>query len=171
MQMIQGGKQEGGSFQDSPSSAAQQDAVTFVVLSLSNETFAVSVEQVKEIIRVPLITWVPGSRGPVKGVINLRGSIVPVLDLAEVLSLKPGDAGPDTRVVIVDTAEGMVGMLVESVEEVADIPTSALEPSMRTLAQRQKNFVKAQTNFKDVLVGVLDMDRVINESRSSDQEI
>lgn len=165
MQVIHGGMQEGGSYRDSPTEHIQGDTATYVVFSIAGEILAVNVDRVKEIIRVPTITWVPGSVEPAKGVISLRGAIVPVLELAGVLSLQGNETTQDTRIIIVETGEGTIGMLVDSVNEVADVSLDTLEPSIQTLTRSQKKLVREQMNHRKVLVGILDLDRVIEEVR------
>lgn len=163
---MQGGKQEGGSYQESPIDSSLGGTSTMVVMSLGGEKYAAGVDLVKEIVRMPAVTWVPGAVDPVKGVINLRGSIVPVVDLAGALSLKHADESDSSRIVVVETEAGLVGMLVDSVEEVSEIPLESIEPSMQTLTQSQKSFVQAQTNHGGALIGILDLNRIIEETRS-----
>lgn len=81
------GRNDGGNLPDSPIDERPEGAVPFVVLSIAGETFAIEIDKVREIIRVPQITWVPGAQSYVRGVINLRGRVVAVLDLAAMLGI------------------------------------------------------------------------------------
>ncbi len=164
--MIKGEKSEGGSRHGNPLNETPDDALTFVVFSTAGETFAINVAEVKEIIRVPAITWVPGSRDPVRGVINLRGSVVPVIDLAGALLLASGEKGPEARVLIVERKGDVIGFLVERVMEVAEISASAIEPSLRTLGDNEKKMVCSQTTHRKALIGILDMESVSDAAQA-----
>ncbi len=155
---------EGGNLQHSPLADTSEDKKSFVVLSLADETFAVEIEDVCEIIRVPKITWVPGSPQVVRGVINLRGNIVAVLDLAVMLALPSAIESSQSRIVIVDSRGVKVGMLVDGVSQVKEIDPSKLEPSLPTLDKRQRLFVVAQSNVDDTLIGILDMEKILEQA-------
>ena len=140
---------------------SSEDELSFVVLSLATETFAVEIHKVREIIRVPKITWVPGTPDFVTGIINLRGSVLPVIDLAAVLSLPPWSDSSQSRIIIVDTERFAVGLLVDSASRVVEIAPSLLQPALQTLDENQRTFVIAQANMEDALVGILDIDQVM----------
>jgi purine-binding chemotaxis protein CheW len=165
MQVIEGGKSEGGSHHGTPLSQAQDRASTFVMLEAGGERFALPVETTREITRVPAITWIPGSREPVCGVINLRGSVVPVIDLAGALNLQSRKQGDDERIIIVDHDDEMVGLKVDKVLEVARIDPEAITPSMRTLTENGKEMINGQTTIEGVITGVLDTGKVIGSVR------
>lgn len=164
---LSGGQREGGAFLDSPTSGQQEETLPFVVMALAGETFAVEISRVREIIRVPKITWIPGAAAHIKGVINLRGNVVSVIDLAVLISLTDSDPGQQSRIVIVDSSHELVGILVDSVSQVEEIVPSSLEPPMQTLDQKQQNFVMAQSSINGVMVGMLDIDKVIEEARTA----
>lgn len=143
-----------------------EDRVSFLVFNLADETFAIEVEKAREVIRVPKLSWIPGSHESVKGVINLRGSVIAVLDLAYLLGLPSSEElGRDCRVIIIDSAGMMVGMLVDSVNEVAAVAPSEMGHTMRTLDEQQRNIVVSQTTVKDKIVGVLDIDQVVADAK------
>lgn len=141
--------------------------IAFVVLLLNGENFAVEIGKVREIIRVPKITWVPGAREPVSGVINLRGAIVAVVDMSRLISHSAASPDDDSRIIIAESAGLTVGLLVDAVTEVADIEPGNLEPAMRTLDEMQRNFIVVQTSLDDRLVGIIDIDYVIKHAREA----
>ncbi|MHB9111365.1 MAG: chemotaxis protein CheW [Thermoleophilia bacterium] len=161
------GPSEGGNLPDSPITERPEGAVPFVVLSIAGETFAVEISKVREIIRVPHITWVPGSPDYVRGVINLRGSVVAVIDLAAMLGLPQAEEDSQTRIIIVESSGVIVGVLVDNVSRVADIAPSQLEPAFRTLDEKQKAFVIAQMNLDDKLIGILELDEILARARAA----
>lgn len=159
------GASEGGNLPGSPLNESSEDELSFVVLSLATETFAVEIHKVREIIRVPKITWVPGTPDFVRGIINLRGNVVSAIDLAAVLSLPPWSESPQSRIIIVDTEQFAVGLIVDSASRVVEIAPSLLQPALRTLDENQRTFVIAQANMEDALVGILDIDQVMDKVR------
>lgn len=161
------GPSEGGNLPDSPINERPEGAVPFVVLSIAGETFAVEIGKVREIIRVPQITWVPGSPDYVRGVINLRGSVVAVIDLAEMIGMPRAEEDSQTRIIVVESSGVIVGVLVDSVSRVVDISPSQLEPALRTLDEKQKAFVIAQMNLDETLIGILELDEILAQARAA----
>src|SRR5690625_5140003 len=84
-----------------------------VVFELAEETYGVDIYQVREIIRVPQVTKVPQTPDFVEGVINLRGGVIPVLDLRRRFGIASQDASDDARIVIIELGEQLVGMRVD----------------------------------------------------------
>ena len=160
------GASEGGNLPDSPQHERHEGISTFVVFSLAGESFAVEISKVREIIRIPRITWVPGAPEFVRGVINLRGNVVAVLDLAAILSLPSPDESPQSRIIITETGDQIAGMLVDSVSRVTDIAPSEIEPALRTLDENQRTYVVAQSNLDETLIGLLDLEQIMERVRT-----
>ena len=102
---------------------------TWVEFRLANELYALPVEQVREILRVREVTPVPNPPFPVVGVINLRGRVVPLLDLRARLSLPTAPPDAASRVVLVESEQRRIGLLVDSVERVAQLAQSTMRPA------------------------------------------
>jgi len=102
--------------------------VQLVVFKLGREEYGVSILQVQEIKRIMDITRVPHSPDYIKGVINLRGSVLPVIDLKNRLSLPPADYTDDTRIIIVRVEDITVGLIVDGVSEVTTLAAENIEP-------------------------------------------
>ncbi len=153
---------------DDPERGREEPGLAVIMMMLHGETFAIPLSQVKEIIRVPHITWVPGAPATVKGIINLRGTVVAVLELAALLGHPAVACGQTSRIVIVDSAGAVAGLLVEEVLGVEEVAYAAIEPSMRTLDEQQRNYVSAQAEAAGRLVGVLDIDVVLENSRPAE---
>ena len=99
-----------------------------VVFRLGNEEFCVQILQVQEIILLSPITRVPKTPAFVEGVINLRGEIIPVVDLRKRFGLEVGELGEDARIVVVEVEGNLVGMIVDEVTQTLSIPASQLQP-------------------------------------------
>ena len=99
---------------------------TWVEFRLGGEAFALPVAQVREILRVRDVTPVPHPPFPVIGVINLRGRVVPLLDLRARLALPAPEPDADSRIVLVESQRRRIGLLVDGVERVAQLAQSAM---------------------------------------------
>ncbi|MHB8857894.1 MAG: chemotaxis protein CheW [Thermoleophilia bacterium] len=160
------GASEGGNLPDSPQFEKPEDTLPFVVFSLAGETFAVEITRIREIIRIPKVTWVPGAPDLIRGVINLRGNVVAVIDLAAILSLPASVETPKSRIIVAETGDQVAGMLVDSVSRVSDIAPSQVEPALRTLDESQRSFVIAQSSQDEKLIGILDLEQIMERVRA-----
>jgi len=100
----------------------------FVAFLLGGEEYAVAIDRVREVLKPPPITEVPGAPAQVLGVITLRGEVVTVADPRWALALPPAPASPRARLVVCQTAEGMVALRVDAVSQVVRLPAAAIEP-------------------------------------------
>ncbi len=106
-----------------------EEILQMVVFHLGGEEFGVDIMGVKEIIRVPEITQIPQSPDFVEGVINLRGRIIVVVNLEKRFNLKSKESDDNSRIVVVEIGDNVVGMIVDSVNEVLRIPVSNVDPA------------------------------------------
>jgi purine-binding chemotaxis protein CheW len=136
----------------------------FVVFELGQERYGAPIERVREIIRPPEITRVPRAPEFVEGVINLRGRIVPVVNLRRRFGFPECAATHATRiVVVVDEAGATVGLVVDAVAEVARIHPDAVEPAGAIVASLDNDFLRGIVKRPDDLIVLLDVDRVLDE--------
>src|SRR3990172_9176424 len=98
-----------------------------VIFRLADEYYAIDIQAVQEIVRMQTITAIPGSDSWVEGITNLRGRVVPVIDLRRRCNVRAGDYSTETRIVVVSSANGMVGLVVDAVSEVLRIPGEQVE--------------------------------------------
>src|SRR5262245_33460814 len=109
-------------------SEKQHQWETWVTCRVDGEIFALPVKQVQEILRVSALTRVPHAPFPVRGVTNLRGYVLPVVDLRVRLGMAPDEPGPRHRVMVVHSRGRLIGLLVDAVEQVTQIDRLAVEP-------------------------------------------
>lgn len=126
-----------------------------VVFQLGNEEYAITVERVREVVKADRITRVPGAPSYVRGIINLRGRVVPVIDLRQRLGL--GAATLERpRIMVVEDGPALVGMLVDRASEVLRIRPGQLQPPDEVLQGDQNSrFVEAVANLDGRLIVVL----------------
>ena len=108
-------------------------------------------------------TKVPGAAGKVAGLVQIRGRVVPVLDMRIVFGLAPIAPSIDSRVVVMKEAERTVGLLVDSAREVIRIAADAFEPPPPVVARQTEGFVKAVTHVGERLLMLIDFGKVIGK--------
>ena len=138
-----------------------EEYLQYVTCHVGNEEFAIEVLSVQEIIYAVDVTRVPKSPAYVEGVINLRGQIVPVLEMRRRLGMPRATPTAKSRIVMVKERTRLIGLSVDSVSEVVRIPRSAIEspPSLGTMAGGE--FVQYVGRIGDRLLTVLDLQRLI----------
>ncbi len=132
-----------------------------VVFNLGQEVYAVEIAMVKEIIQMQSITRVPGTPPSIEGVINLRGTVIPIVDLRKRFKLARIDRNKDTRVVIVSCRGQEVGVVVDSVAQVLRVPVDSIEAAAHLFNEDKLNHVHAIVKLASQLVILLDMDHVL----------
>lgn len=140
---------------DDPKSEEVNQYVTFFV---GDETYGVSVMKVQSINEMIEITHVPKARAFIKGVINLRGSVIPVIDMRKKFSLPPKDYDSFTVILIVEVNERLVGMIVDSVSDVVDIPVSDIQSQINYSARVDTSSIEGIGRIGERLVVLLDVE-------------
>lgn len=138
------------------------EEIQLVVFSLGREEFAVGVTQVREIMRMEEITRMPKSPQFVEGIINLRGQIIAVVELAKRLNLEVGERSGDTRIIVVETEDIKVGMIVDSVSEVLRVSTDSVEPSPTLTTDISAAYLQGVVKQDNRLIILLDLTKVLS---------
>ena len=143
------------------SATAGGDEQQLVVFQLAAELYGVEIARVHEIIRMQTITRVPRAPSFVEGVINLRGKVIPVVDLRRRFGLPTGEHTRATRIVVVEIGDQVVGIVVDGVSEVLRVSASVVEPPSPVVAGLDSDYVQGIAKLPDRLVIMLDLDRVL----------
>lgn len=133
-----------------------------VIFSLGEEHYGVDIFQVREIIRVPPVTKIPGAPEWAEGVINLRGGVIPVLDLRKRFGMPPAPKDADRRIVVVELGEQNIGIVVDGVSEVLEIESGAIEPPSPFVVPAGASAVWGIAKVKERLIILLDLDAVLS---------
>ncbi len=133
----------------------------FVAFRLGKTEFAVPIEQVWRIVSLTDITRVPRVPSFIEGIINLRGEIIPVIDLRKRLGLEVGERTDESRIVVVQTEGHRVGMIVDTITEIVRLPEDTIEPPPDMIADISGVFLTGMTTYNDRLFIVLDLSRVL----------
>ncbi|MBQ9478798.1 MAG: chemotaxis protein CheW [Selenomonadaceae bacterium] len=141
--------------------SAQIDGLQVVAFKLRDEEYGVNIFQVQEIRNLVNITRVPFAASYIQGVINLRGSVLPVIDLKKRLGLDPTPYTDDTRIVTVMVGELPVGMLVDAVTEVLTIRTKLVDPKKAVDNTDISKFLSGIGNIDGRLVIMLNLEEIV----------
>ncbi len=142
----------------------KQDAelMQLVTFSIGEEEFGVDILKVQEIIRMMEITKVPRAPDFVEGVINLRGKVIPILDLRKRFGLATRDHDKHTRIIVIEISNMIVGFVVDSVSEVLRIPSNTVEPPPPVVSGLESEYISGVGKLADRLLILLDLDRLLS---------
>jgi len=143
--------------------AGEQQFLTF---RLAAETFAIEVAKVREIMDLTTITKVPQTPGFMRGVINLRGSVVPVIDLRQKFGMGESEHTVNTCIIVVEARFGaetvILGAVADMVLEVFDLEQDQIEPAPRIGSNLDTDFIKGMGKHNESFIMILDIDRVMS---------
>lgn len=147
----------------------RQDAelLQLVTFSIAEEEFGVDILKVQEIIRTMEITKVPRAPEFVEGVINLRGKVIPILDLRRRFGLVSREHDKHTRIIVIEINNMIVGFVVDSVSEVLRIPASTVEPPPPVVAGLESEYISGVGKLEDRLLILLDLDSLLSREEKS----
>ncbi|MFQ5500137.1 MAG: chemotaxis protein CheW [Candidatus Zixiibacteriota bacterium] len=149
---------------DGQQSAGSDELLQLVSFNIGSEEFGVDILKVQEINRMVEITKVPQAPSYVEGVINLRGKVIPIVDLRKRFNLEIKEYDKNTRIVVVDISGNIMGMVVDSVSEVLRLPASTIEPPPEIVTGINSEYIKGVAKLEDRLLIFLDLSMVIDVS-------
>lgn len=141
-----------------PASGEQQ----LVVFRLGEDYFAMPIANVNEIIRLQKITPVPKAPPFVEGVTNLRGRVIPVIDLRKRFGVASQADGQFSRIIVVEQDARLLGMMVDAVDEVLTVPSSSIEPVDEMVVSVDSQFLSGIVRLEDRLIILLDQEQVLS---------
>jgi purine-binding chemotaxis protein CheW len=133
----------------------------FISFSVGEEEYGLELLRVKEVIRVREITWLPKAPSFVKGIINLRGDVIPIIDLRDKFGLEPREHTAMTRVIVVEVEGRLMGMVVDSASQVVRIPADQIDPPPPVMGVLSKEFITGVGKLDEKLVILLNADAVL----------
>lgn len=134
-----------------------------IVFELNGKEYAIPVEQVRSIEKVQHITRVPGVVSYIKGVINLRGLVTPIVDLRKRFGLEESDYSESTRIIIAVIDELEVGLIVDGANDVLDISSGSIEPPPEIVGGAEAEYIDGVVKLDKRLLILLDLEKVMNE--------
>lgn len=143
------------------------ELLQLVGFNLGDEEFGVDILKVQEINRMIEITKVPQSPDFVEGVINLRGEIIPVIDLRKRFGLSRKDPDRHTRIIVAEVLDSTLGFVVDAVSEVIRIKSDTVEPPPKIVKGDHSEYIKGVGKLEDRLLMLLDIDKILSVNEIS----
>jgi purine-binding chemotaxis protein CheW len=147
---------------DTDHSKKDDELLQLVTFSIGEEEFGVDILKVQEIIRTMEITKVPRAQDFVEGVINLRGKVIPIIDLRRRFGLDSKAHDKHTRIIVIEINNMIVGFVVDSVSEVLRIPAGTVEPPPPVVAGLESEYISGVGKLHDRLLILLDLDKLLS---------
>ena len=141
----------------------EEQKVKIVIFALAGDYYAFYGEDVKEILHRSTIYYVPGSPDFILGVINIRGDIESVININKFLKLRDPEISDKSRVAVVSKDGIRSGVLVDSVEEVQDVPASLIKPPLSTLGKATGDFVAGELIYNNKNITLLNIGKIFAE--------
>ncbi len=141
----------------------ESDILQLVTFNVGNEEFAVNILNVQEINRMTDLTRVPNASDYIKGVINLRGKVIPIIDLRKRIGLEAKVSDSSTRIIVIEINEKVVGFIVDKVNEVMRISQDHMEPPPNVVSGIDKDFITYIAKLEDRLLILLDLEKIIKK--------
>jgi purine-binding chemotaxis protein CheW len=149
----------------------EEQIETWVTFSLGDECFGLPVSGVKEILRVDSITHVPHAPHAVRGVTNMRGKVLPVVDLRVRLGLSEANIGQLSRILVVESRGRLIGFLVDAVQQVIRLNKKAIQPPPPDIMTNESDYIIGVYHLQDVLAILLDVNKVLLIKDSLQEEV
>ena len=134
------------------------------MLFLGSETYGVDIASVREIIPVPKIVSVPRAPDYVEGIINLRGRVIPVLDLRKHFGFERKKGDPNQRIVLVEAGQESVGVIVDAVSSVLRISDEQVEPAATVIVGAEIEYIQGIAKVDEDLVVLIDLTKIISDA-------
>ncbi|TXJ46815.1 chemotaxis protein CheW [Brachyspira pilosicoli] len=138
-----------------------ENSINLVTFKLGNNEYAIDIMQAKEIIKMEKITLIPNAPDYVEGVINLRGNIIPIVDLKKRFNLEENDGEKNTGIIIVKIDDVDMGIIIDAISKVVSIVTSNIQPPPPMLSGIGQKYIKGVAKLEDKLLVVLDLEKLI----------
>ncbi len=138
-----------------------------VTFHIGEEEFGVEILKVQEIIRTMAITRVPKAPDFVEGVINLRGKVIPIIDLRKRFGMMAQEHDKHTRIIVIEINGVIVGFVVDSVSEVLRIPANTVEPPPAIISGIESEYISGVGKLADRLLILLDLDRLLSKGEQN----
>ncbi|MCM1261605.1 MAG: chemotaxis protein CheW [Butyrivibrio sp.] len=141
------------------------EAVQYIVIKLGNEQYGINIKYVDNILRMQHITRVPKVDSYLKGVINLRGEVVPVMSIRTKMELEPDVETKSSRIIIIKMEQhGYIGIIVDEVKEVVTLETDQIEKVAYDAKDDKSNFISGVGKCENGLISLLDLSLIVPEN-------
>ncbi|EBA00966.1 chemotaxis protein CheW [Marinobacter sp. ELB17] len=144
------------------------EILQYVTFRLDDETYGINVMQIQEVLRYSEIAPVPGSPDYVLGIINLRGNVVTVIDTRRRFGLNDAEITDSSRIVVMESADQVMGILVDSVAEVVYLKSSEIEAAPNVGSEESARFIQGVCNKNGELIILVEFDKMLTDHEWAD---
>lgn len=138
-------------------------SMQLVSFHLADETYGIEITKIREIILMGEITRIPQTPPYVKGLINLRSTVIPVIDLRSRFGLPENDSTAESRIMVLHVGTRTIGIIVDAVSEVLRITNAEIAPPPPTVAGLGREYLTGLIKLEDQLLILLDIDKILGE--------
>jgi len=132
-----------------------------VVFIMENEEFACNINDVREVLKMVKVTPLPRSLDYIEGIINMRGEIIPVVNLRKRFGLPKGEQSDDCRIIIVEVEERMVGLIVDAVHEVTRLANNQIQPTPVQVSGEKTDLITGVGKSENRMLIILNLSRIL----------
>ena len=148
---------------------SEVDLLQLVTFRIGEEEFGVDILRVQEILRTMAITRVPKAPDFVEGVINLRGKVIPIIDLRKRFALEVREHDKHTRIIVIEISNMIVGFVVDAVSEVLRVPADTVEPPPpAVMGGIDSEYISGAGKLEDRLLILLDLDKLLSQEEQAE---
>ena len=147
-----------------------EDSTNLVTFRLGSGEYAIDIMQAKEIIKMEKITLIPNAPDFVEGVINLRGNIIPIIDLKKRFNLEETEGDKNTGIIIVKIEDVDMGIIIDSISKVVSISNSDIQPPPPMLSGIGQKYIKGVGKLEDKLLVVLDLEKLFTTEEEEEED-
>ena len=140
---------------------AGEDLNQLISFIVGEEEYGLGILKVKEVIRIREITRIPKAPTFVKGIINLRGDVIPIIDLREKFGLNQKEYTSMTRVIVVEVEGKLIGMVVDAVSQVIRVPSDQIEPPPPVVGGLSEEYIKGVGKIGERLIILLNIEKIL----------
>jgi purine-binding chemotaxis protein CheW len=139
----------------------EHEILQLVTFRIKNEEFGFNIFKVKEINKMLEITQIPNSESSIKGIVNLRGSVIPIVSLRDKLNIPEEEHTSHTRIIVVEYKSKSLGFIVDEVNEVLRIESSIIEQAPEMTTNIETAFISGVAKLENRLLILLDLDKIL----------
>ena len=150
--------------------AATADSIQLVSFKLGEETYGIEITKIREIILMGQITQVPETPHYIKGLINLRSTVIPVIDLRARFGLAEGDLTDDSRIMVLNVGNRTIGIVVDAVSEVLRVSGDQISEAPPTVASLGNEYMTGLVRLEEQLLILLDVDRLFEKDQLTEMD-
>lgn len=140
----------------------------YVVFKLENESYAVDIKNVSEITELKESTKVPNAPNFVDGIINLRGNVIPIINLKKRFNIEDGKLSKETRIIVVNINDKKTGFVVDAASEVLTINEKDIDPPSNIITGEDRQFIIGIGKVKERILIILDLEKILSEEQKQE---